>query len=89
MCVAVLQRVQAFWWEKAKFGDWYFSLGRIAALFFTLVALPLAAGTSRLQRLSQPWPPIAALYQAALLLVFFATLLYAVLALSPFVHWRL
>lgn len=88
MCVAVLDRISAVWWEHVKFGGNSISLGKAAAELFLLVAIAVGSAAFALHRFAPVGAHMAFLSRAAFGLVIGAALLYFLLGVSPYAEWR-
>lgn len=88
MCVTVLERVHALWWEHVKFGGDSISLGEAAAELFASTALAVVLLSLGLYRLASLGHRLRAIARASVALVAVATLIYLVLGIGPHAEWR-
>lgn len=88
MCVGVLGRISAVWWEHVKFGGDSISLGKSAAELFLFITIAAGSAAFALHRFALVGARMAFLSRAAFGLILGAALLYFLLALSPYAQWR-
>jgi hypothetical protein len=88
MCILLISRVHAVWWEHVKFGGDKISLGASAAVLFTVVALTIGGLSYYAQRFTYNWSVVTVINRATVGIVVLSLVVYLLLGVSPYVQWR-